>query len=43
MTVSMRGSPPPLDSLRRNVPTVPGVTRVLAAASGEEALARWAV
>jgi DNA-binding NarL/FixJ family response regulator len=36
-------SPLARETLRRNVATVPGVTRVLAAASGEEALARWAV
>jgi len=31
------------DSLRRTVTTVPGVTRVISAASGEEAIARWPV
>ena len=36
-------SPLARETMRRNVATVPGVTRVLAAASGEEALARWAV
>jgi DNA-binding NarL/FixJ family response regulator len=36
-------SPLARETLRRNVATVPGVTRVLGAASGEEALARWAV
>jgi DNA-binding NarL/FixJ family response regulator len=36
-------SPLARETLRRNVATVPGVTRVLAAGSGEEALARWAV
>ncbi|GAB3688346.1 response regulator [Angustibacter aerolatus] len=36
-------SPLARETMRRNVATVPGVTRVLAAASGEEALARWPV
>lgn len=31
------------DSLRRTVGSVPGVTRVIGAASGEEAIARWPV
>ena len=31
------------DGLRRTVTTVPGVTRVISAASGEEAIARWPV
>jgi len=31
------------DSLRRTVGSVPGVTRVISAASGEEAIARWPV
>jgi DNA-binding NarL/FixJ family response regulator len=36
-------SPLARETLRRAVATIPGVTRVLAAASGEEALARWPV
>ncbi len=36
-------SPLARETMRRNVATVPGVTRVLGAASGEEALARWPV
>jgi DNA-binding NarL/FixJ family response regulator len=35
-------SPLARETLRRAVATVPGITRVMAAASGEEALARWA-
>lgn len=34
-------SPLVRETLRRAVATIPGVTRVLAAASGEEVLARW--
>ena len=36
-------SPLARETLRRTVATIPGVTRVLAAASGEEAVARWPV
>jgi DNA-binding NarL/FixJ family response regulator len=36
-------SPLARETLRRSVATIPGVTRVLAAASGEEAVARWPV
>jgi DNA-binding NarL/FixJ family response regulator len=36
-------SPLARETLRRSVATIPGVTRVLAAASGEEVLARWPV
>jgi DNA-binding NarL/FixJ family response regulator len=36
-------SPAVRDSLRRTVGSVPGVTRVITAASGEEAIARWPV
>ncbi len=36
-------SPLARETLRRAVATIPGVTRVLAATSGEEALARWPV
>lgn len=36
-------SPLARETLRRAVATVPGVTRVLSAASGEEVLARWPV
>jgi DNA-binding NarL/FixJ family response regulator len=36
-------SPLARETLRRAVATIPGVTRVLAAASGEEALSRWPV
>ncbi|MGL5859421.1 MAG: response regulator [Angustibacter sp.] len=36
-------SPLARETLRRAVATIPGVTRVLAAATGEEVLARWAV
>lgn len=35
-------SPLVRETLRRSVATIPGVTRVLAAASGEEVVARWA-
>jgi DNA-binding NarL/FixJ family response regulator len=34
-------SPLARETLRRSVATIPGVTRVLAASSGEEAIARW--
>jgi len=36
-------SPLARETLRRTVATIPGVTRVLVAASGEEAVARWPV
>ncbi|HEX3003287.1 MAG TPA: response regulator transcription factor [Angustibacter sp.] len=36
-------SPLARETLRRSVATIPGVTRVLAAASGEEVIARWPV
>ncbi len=36
-------SPLARETLRRCVATIPGVTRVLAAASGEEVIARWPV
>lgn len=36
-------SPLARETLRRVVATIPGVTRVLAAASGEEVIARWPV
>lgn len=36
-------SPLARETLRRSVATIPGVTRVLAAASGEEAVARWPI
>lgn len=36
-------SPLARETLRRTVATIPGVTRVLAAASGEEAVARWPI
>lgn len=36
-------SPLARETLRRSVATIPGVTRVLAAACGEEAVARWPV
>lgn len=36
-------SPLARETLRRTVATIPGVTRVLVAASGEEAVARWPI
>ena len=36
-------SPLARETLRRSVATIPGVTRVLSAASGEEAVARWPI